>query len=155
MEQITDQAMATQQAAGQIINDLTRNRPANAAGTLVLALVGELGSGKTTFVQGLAQKLGVKEKILSPTFVLLRRFEINWRGFRNLYHLDCYRLSGVADLVGLDFSNIVNEAGNLVVIEWADKIKDVLLESAVRINFEHLGGDKRKISVKAGSVAKR
>jgi len=116
MEFITNSAKETQAAAKKIMKKLA-SQPRR--GALVLALSGELGAGKTTFIQGLAPALGIKEKVLSPTFVIMKHF-------KNLYHIDCYRLSGAKDLKGLDFEKIIKNPKNIVVIEWAEKIKSAL-----------------------------
>jgi tRNA threonylcarbamoyladenosine biosynthesis protein TsaE len=123
-----------------------RKRP---AGALVLGLKGDLGAGKTTFIQGLAEGLKIKEPILSPTFVILKRFDLSGRSagrLKNLYHMDCYRIDGAEDLVGINFEEIIKDKGNLIVIEWAEKIKEILPEDSVWLKFDHLGGDRRKIS---------
>lgn len=116
-------------------------------GALVLALQGELGAGKTTFIQGLAQALGIKEKILSPTFVLMKRFTIYDLRFTNLYHIDAYRLSGASDVKDLGLEEILKDKNNLVVIEWAERVKEILPKDTVWLEFEHGGEDNRKITI--------
>lgn len=116
-------------------------------GASVLALAGELGSGKTTFVQGLAKGLGVKEKILSPTFILLREFKIKHSFFQNLYHIDCYRLDNpVQELLHLGFKNIIADPHNIVVVEWAGRIKKILPKDTLWIVFSS-GAHKRTIRI--------
>jgi tRNA threonylcarbamoyladenosine biosynthesis protein TsaE len=138
MEFITDSAKETQVVARKII-EKSASQPRQEA--LVLAMEGELGAGKTTFVQGLAKALGIKEKVLSPTFVIMRRF-------KKLYHIDCYRLSGGQDLKELGFEEIIKNPKNIVVIEWAERVKNVLPKDAVWLKFEHEGEEKRKIKFK-------
>lgn len=123
----------------------------------VIALIGNLGSGKTTFTHGLAFALGVKKRVTSPTFVLMRRYDLklktqkskveNTKKFRELYHFDLYRLQGLADIKDLGIEEIWQEKRNLVVIEWAEKIKSLLPKNTVWINFQYMGKDKRKISM--------
>lgn len=127
----------------------------------VVALVGELASGKTTFAQGLARGLGIKEKILSPTFVLMQPFKLDISTppslslrrprqnskesvsqYRNIemsrfWHVDCYRLEKPEELAGLGFREILKDPKNIVVTEWADKVKNLLPRSALWITFEH------------------
>lgn len=107
---------------------------------LVIGLEGELGSGKTTFIQGLAKGLGIREKILSPTFVLMKKIF-------HFYHIDCYRLNKPKDLLDLELKRILKDPKNIVVIEWADKVKKILpKENYLQIKFKHIDAKKRKIS---------
>lgn len=149
MEFITTGASETQELAGKIIRDLVR-RPAK--GALVLALQGELGAGKTTFIQGLARALGVKEKVLSPTFVIMKHYDIKTfrlaplaQGIKKIYHIDVYRLESAKDLAGLGLEEILKDKKNLVVIEWAERVRDLLPKDAVWMKFEHGREDRRKI----------
>ena len=79
-------------------------------GAVVLALQGNLGGGKTTFLQGFAKGLGIKEKVLSPTFVILKKFRIANSNFENFYHIDCYRLNKDKEILELDFKKIISMA---------------------------------------------
>ena len=110
----------------------------------VLALVGNLGAGKTTFVQGFAEGLGIKDKILSPTFVLVRQHKIPDTN-STLFHIDLYRLENDKDLKSLGLDELWSQKASLVLIEWAEKIKK-LPENALYITFENLGGNRRKIT---------
>ncbi len=145
-EFLTNNAKETQELAGQILKNLMAVKDRKTAA--VLALKGELGGGKTTFTQGLAQALGVKEKITSPTFVILRHFNISTsKHFNNFYHIDCYRLEKPEDLAELGFEEILKEPKNLIVIEWADKVKSLIPKDAVWVEFEWMGEEERKIMV--------
>ena len=84
----------------------------------VLYLYGDLGSGKTTFVQGLAEGLGVKQRIISPTFIIVRSYKLEVISF---YHIDLYRINNEKDVRGLGLEEIIDNPENIVVIEWADK----------------------------------
>lgn len=110
----------------------------------ILALVGDLGAGKTTFIQGLAQGMGIENKIVSPTFILMRSYE--GKNLK-LYHLDLYRLEG-------DIKTHVRELGiedfwgrgkNVAVVEWADKSREVFPSGTIWIDFEKIDEDERKI----------
>ncbi len=111
----------------------------------VLALSGELGSGKTCFAGGLAAGLGVSEDfaITSPTFTLINEYPARVR----LYHMDVYRLAGDTDLADLGYDDILS-AGGVVVIEWADRIGRAIPESAMHIHFEYLDETRRKITIR-------
>lgn len=112
---------------------------------VVLALSGDLGAGKTTFLKGFAKGIGVKEKILSPTFVIFRKMPISKE--RNFFHFDCYRLKNEKDLFSLGFEEIIKNKKNIIAIEWPEKIKKSLPYNCIFINFEFISGDKRKISI--------
>ena len=114
----------------------------------VLALFGDLGSGKTTFTKGLAKGLGIKRRITSPTFVLMRDYDLPQEDNAQLHHLDLYRLNSSDELKSLDLNELVNQEKNIYVIEWAQKARQEELEKAIRISFEILGEQIRKITVK-------
>src|SRR6185369_7864546 len=91
----------------------------------VICLYGELGSGKTTFVQGFARGLGISARLLSPTYIIVRRYSIpNVSGF--LYHMDLYRLLPSVALSDLGIQEILQDKESYVVIEWAEKLGDLL-----------------------------
>jgi len=117
-------------------------------GTFLLCLEGDLGGGKTTFLQGFGKGLGIKEKILSPTFIIIRRFAIDDPQFTNFYHIDCYRIENPKEILDLGFKEINKNTENIVVIEWADKIKKIIPEGATWIKFEFIDKKKRKIVIK-------
>lgn len=108
---------------------------------VILCLQGNLGGGKTTFLQGFAKGIGVKEKILSPTFVIMKRFG-------NFYHIDCYRLKNEKDILELDFKRIIADPKNIVAIEWPEKIKKVLPKNTILLNFKFIDKNKREINFK-------
>ena len=106
----------------------------------IIALEGELGSGKTTFLQGFARGLRIKEKILSPTFIIMRRFKIRRKScqFANFYHIDCYRIGKPKEILDLGFKEIVSNPENIVAIEWADRIKNFLPKNALVLKFKFI-----------------
>ena len=116
-----------------------------AKNSIVLGLKGDLGSVKTTFLQGFDKGLGIKDKILSPTFIVMKRFKIKKPGFESFYHVDCYRTQGKKDLLSLGLKEIVSRPGNVVAVEWADKIKKALPPKTVFINIYFIEENKRRI----------
>ena len=132
-------------------------------GKNLICLYGQLGSGKTTFVQGLAKALGVKKRVVSPTFILLREYEVtshqspvarkenSWEletgGWQRLTHLDCYRIESEQDLKSFDLKELWEDKKNLVVIEWAEKLKKILPKERIDIKFEYVGRNKRRILI--------
>src|SRR5688572_28272473 len=109
----------------------------------VIALTGELGAGKTTFTQGFAKGLGIEDKIISPTFVLIRQHPIPDTS-QMLYHLDLYRLEADADFKQLGFEDMVS-GNNIVVIEWAEKALHLLDIPYTQITFKKIGENSREI----------
>ncbi len=111
----------------------------------VITLTGELGTGKTTFVQGFAKGLGIKEKIISPTFVLMRQHKIP-NSNKMLFHIDLYRLKDTSQIKNLGIEELVNDSNSLILIEWAEKLKD-LPEDTVNVFIERKEGDERLITI--------
>lgn len=111
----------------------------------IFALTGELGSGKTIFVQGFAKALGIKEKIISPTFVLIRQHRIP-ETLQTLYHIDLYRLENLTNIEQLGLQEIWSNPNSIVLIEWAEKLK-ALPKGTVKISIQKEGPNKRRIIV--------
>ena len=136
---------ATQKIGENLAKEIFKLTQKNSA--VVLALSGNLGGGKTTFLQGFASGLGIKEKILSPTFVILKHFKIANSDFDNFYHIDCYRLSSEKDISELDFAKIISDPKNIVAIEWPEKIEKALPKSLIKIDFKFIDENKREIKL--------
>jgi tRNA threonylcarbamoyladenosine biosynthesis protein TsaE len=109
----------------------------------VVSLTGDLGAGKTTFVQGAAEALGVTEPVLSPTFTLVRRY----RGSIPVYHLDVYRLERMQEVLDVGFDEILDE-GAVVFVEWGDAIDALLPLEHVQVELTlPLEGDRRRLAL--------
>lgn len=142
---ITESAESTKNAGSNLAKKL-KKQPNGKKEALVIALLGDLGSGKTTFIQGLAAGLGVKESVLSPTFLILKQFPISFKGYANFYHIDAYRLKNPKELSELGFKDLIDNPENIIVIEWADKVRKILPKSVLLIKFKNLGRNVRKIT---------
>lgn len=140
MEIITQNSRETKKAGGILAEKILKNKK-----KVILGLEGDLGSGKTTFIQGLARGLKIKEKIASPTFVIFKKYSVQKRNF---YHIDCYRINSSDDLIDLGFEEILKSDKNIIVIEWAERIKDILPKNILWIKFEYLNQNKRKLSIR-------
>lgn len=115
-------------------------------GATVIALYGELGSGKTVFVRGIARALGIKDSVQSPTFVLERIYEIeNHPQFRKLIHIDSYRMDHPDELRDLGWSELIADAKNLVCIEWAERVEDLLPPETRKVYCAFIDENKRDI----------
>lgn len=112
----------------------------------VIALEGELGAGKTTFIQGFARSLGIKEKIKSPTFVLMKKYKI-LDGI-NLYHIDCYRVRDYKDLKIIELKEIFKASHNIILIEWAERVREILPKKHLTVHIDHISENVRKITIK-------
>lgn len=112
--------------------------------TDIVALIGELGSGKTCLTQGIARGIGVPEgsQITSPSFTLINEYQ----GRVILYHFDLYRLTGTRDIEDMGYEEYLFGDG-VSVIEWADKIKDILPEQTLFISFKYLDENNREIII--------
>lgn len=119
----------------------------NESGSSVFALSGDLGSGKTTFVQGFAAGLGITSRVTSPTFILLRQYSIPAGKFRMLYHIDLYRLEGNvgSELDNIGFAEFVLNPANIVLVEWAEKARSQMPDQTRWLEFQNLGDDRHKI----------
>ena len=120
--------------------ELAQNFESEKFPNMIICLNGELGSGKTIFTKGVANGLGIDETITSPTFTIIKEYN----GELPLYHMDVYRLDGKTDGVGIEeyFSK-----GGVVVIEWADTIKDILPEERLDIKFKVIDENKRVLTI--------
>ena len=150
--QISNSVQETHKIAGNLLKNLNN--------TNLLCLYGELGAGKTTFVQGLAKSLGIKKRVISPTFVMMREYPIKFLSppsiihhslpiihYSLLIHIDLYRIESEEDVISLDLKELWNNQKNLVVIEWAEKIKPILPKKRIDVKFEYVSQNKRKIEI--------
>jgi len=114
----------------------------------IIGLEGDLGGGKTTFLKGFAKGLGLKQKILSPTFIILRGFQIPSTKFKNFYHIDCYRIKKPKEILDLGFKEIIQNPKNTVAVEWAEKIRKIMPKNTTWIKFEFVDVKSRQIMIK-------
>ncbi len=157
---ISDSSLETQQMGGDFAKTLN--------GGSVVALYGELGAGKTTFAQGIARGLGIKNRIISPTFIIVRSYKVRIKDkglrIKNFYHIDLYRIEDEKGLEGLGLDEILNDEESIIVIEWAEKLARLqtpersdggqgskLPNKRIDIYFENIDDDKRKITINKNS----
>ncbi len=115
-------------------------------GIHVVCLYGELGSGKTTFVQGFVKAFGITSRLLSPTFIIVRRYQLGkLNGF--LYHIDLYRVGGKKDLLGLGLPEILADPDSLVLVEWAEKLTGLLPKERIDVRFSVFEDGKHHVSI--------
>lgn len=128
---------------------------ADCHGGEVFILNGDLGAGKTKFLQGLAKGLGIKAKVNSPTFNIMKIYKLKGAaakgGVNAFCHVDAYRLRSSKDLISLGIEEYFNAPGIVTAIEWGDKVKDIWPKKAIIISIKSLAENKREISIK-GSI---
>jgi len=110
----------------------------------VIALIGDLGTGKTTFTQKFAKALGVSENLKSPTFNYVLEY---FSGRLPLYHFDVYRLSEAEEIYEVGYEDYLNSEG-VLMIEWANIIESELPKEYIEINFEYNDEDSRQVEIK-------
>lgn len=103
----------------------------------VVVLQGELGSGKTAFAKALGKMMGINEHIVSPTFVIMKSYDIDWKGFKKLIHVDAYRLESESELLNLGWNELVENPQHLILIEWPERVEGILPKDSRRIFFKH------------------
>jgi len=114
----------------------------------VVGLFGDLGSGKTTFTQAVGRKLGITEFITSPTFVIEKIYKLDEKfGFKNLIHIDAYRLDSGHELSVLGFERILEDKDNLILIEWPERVIDILPADVIKLNFKFISENEREIEM--------
>ncbi len=152
----------TQMVGQNFAREILAAKPQKTA--VVLALRGDLGAGKTTFLQGFAKGLGIKEVVNSPTFIVMKKFQIPKNKkveqitnvgnlfYQYFYHFDLYRLENEKDVEFLHFDEIISNPENIVAIEWPEKIVTSLRakrSNLISITFNHLQEVKREITIDA------
>lgn len=137
----TGSAKETQKLAIELLSQLEDET--------VIALIGDLGSGKTTFAQGIGQALGVP-RVISPTYNIVKHYDLQEKHgqIEALVHLDLYRLDSPEEARSFDLGEIFSQPHDLVLVEWAEKAEKLLPSPHYRVEFKHLGGDKREINIK-------
>lgn len=114
----------------------------------IFALIGPLGAGKTIFTQGFAQGLGIPQKIISPTFIIMRQYDIPGNEEGKFYHLDLYRLENIEQIESLGVAEIFQNPKNIIFIEWAEKLGKLLPDKTIKIKFKLLSENSRQIEIK-------
>lgn len=120
---------------------------------LIFCLEGELGSGKTHFIKGIAEELGLNN-VKSPTFILMRKFMIVSsipdhlkKNKKFFFHIDCYRISDSQDAKQISLDKVIQSPRAIVAIEWAEKIRDIIPKPYWRLKFEYINESERRIAI--------
>lgn len=129
-------------------------------GAAIIGLYGDLGSGKTTFSQYIAKILGAHETVTSPTFVIEKKYDINPADFfsdkkssgkhpffKKLIHIDAYRLESPKEMLALDWNEISFNPHNIILVEWPERIADILPKNHAKIFFKFISENEREIEI--------
>ena len=132
------------QIAKSLIKEITKSKT---KGAKIVTFSGDLGAGKTTLTKEVARLLGVKREIVSPTFVIMKRYEIKNKNFKNLIHIDAYRLKNGGELLNLGFEEISQNKDNLIIIEWPEMVADCLASVSHKVVLGHKDENTRSIEI--------
>lgn len=128
------------QTAKEIIKEVSHKHN---DGATVIAFYGDLGAGKTTLTQQIAKQLGVLEKVVSPTFVIMKIYKTKNNQFKKLIHIDAYRLKNSKELLALGWEEIVKDKENFVIVEWPERAPECFIDGSHKINIEHKDEETR------------
>ncbi|MEQ1500145.1 MAG: tRNA (adenosine(37)-N6)-threonylcarbamoyltransferase complex ATPase subunit type 1 TsaE [Parcubacteria group bacterium] len=143
MRHTTNSIEETQKVAEDFVNSLS----AYSDRAMVVGLYGNLGAGKTTFTQALAKCVGVSDNVTSPTFVIEKIYELTNQKFTHLIHIDAYRLESSEELVRLGWKEIISDKNNLILIEWPEKVIDIMPEH-IKVSLNGLeNSNSREIEI--------
>lgn len=127
----TKSFLETQKAGGEFAKEIKDGG--------VVCLYGDLGAGKTTFVQGVARALGIEGRVVSPTFIIVRKY-------KNFWHVDLYRMNSIEEIDGLGLAEICADPKNIVFIEWPERMGKLLPKKRWEVKFNQIGDNEREIS---------
>jgi len=117
----------------------------------IVALSGDLGAGKTTLTQAIARELGVRENVISPTFVIMKSYDLKAGqnspkgNFAQLVHIDAYRLNSHKELLNLGWEELISNPKNLILIEWPERVEEIIPKTAYKIFLAHKNENEREI----------
>ena len=134
-------ADAMQNEAARFVRELLPR----ADGATVVALSGDLGAGKTAFAKGVAKALGVTDHVTSPTFVIMKMYDLERQKYDRLVHIDAYRLKGEHHLDVLGWNDLLVNPKNLILMEWPTQAGGAVPPSAIRVAFRYTGENEREI----------
>jgi len=146
MQKISKNIKHTEKIAQDFLKTILNKKSKNAC---VIGLYGELGVGKTAFTQAVAKNLSVKRRVNSPTFVIMKRYALKYKDFKNLFHLDAYRLKNEKELLHLGWKEIIANPKHMVFIEWPENIKKAMPKKHHKISISHTKEGHRSFKIKA------
>ena len=145
MKHVSKNLKDTENIARDVVKQLLKKNPNIKA--QVVGLYGDLGAGKTAFTQALAKELNIKDKIVSPTFVIMKKFSIPEGKHKILIHIDAYRLKKGEELEKLGWADIISDPNNLVLIDWPELVADIMPKRHLNIKIKHIDEKTREFDV--------
>lgn len=139
--------MTTVTITPQETKQLAKDLVSSFQGGEAITLQGELGSGKTTFTQGLAEALGIVQRVNSPTFLISKSYATASDKVKKLYHIDLYRLQNVKEVEELGIKELLSDKQAVTVIEWPERLGKLLPKKRIAVEFEYVDEDKRKVTI--------
>ncbi|MDD2766889.1 MAG: tRNA (adenosine(37)-N6)-threonylcarbamoyltransferase complex ATPase subunit type 1 TsaE [Candidatus Moranbacteria bacterium] len=118
------------------------------AGGTLICLRGDLGAGKTTFTQGLLLGLGAERPFVSPTFVIMKQYNLSRpvNGIERVYHVDAYRVKS-QDFTTIGFEEWLEDTKGIVILEWPERVETLLPSKRIEIHFKSISENEREISI--------
>ncbi len=129
----------TNKIAKVFLNKLLKNKRGRKS-ALVVALSGDLGAGKTAFTKFAAKHLGIKDRVFSPTYVIMKKYPIELKNYKFFFHFDAYRLKNEKELLHLGWEEIIGNKEHLIFIEWPENVSKIIPADA---RFIYISGNKK------------
>lgn len=148
MEIVSKNTKDTEKIAEKFVDDFITNSSMPKKQAFIVGLYGDLGVGKTAFTQAVAKKLGIKRKVNSPTFVIMKRYDLKHKDFDNIFHIDAYRLKNEKDLLALNWKDLVSNPRHIIFIEWPTNILKALPKRHHKIHISHTKEGHRNFKIK-------
>ncbi|MFA5095471.1 MAG: tRNA (adenosine(37)-N6)-threonylcarbamoyltransferase complex ATPase subunit type 1 TsaE [Candidatus Paceibacterota bacterium] len=137
----------TEKIAKIFLNKLLKNEK-RSRGALIVGLSGDLGAGKTAFTKAIAKHLGIKDKVFSPTYVIMKKYPIGLKDYKFFFHFDVYRLENEKELLHLGWEEIINNKEHLIFIEWPERISKAMPKHSKFIYINHKNNKQREFKLK-------
>lgn len=144
MKKISKNIKETEQIAKKFLAQIKPNKTR----ATVVGLYGDLGVGKTTFTQFIAKKIGVKDKLKSPTFVIMKNYKLKTKNYKLFYHIDAYRLKNEKEFLHLGWEEILNNKEHLIFIEWPENVIKALPSKHSQVKISHIREGHREFKIK-------
>lgn len=138
----------THKIAKIFLDKLLKNRKKR-KGALVVGLSGNLGAGKTAFTKSVTKHLGIKDRVFSPTYVIMKKYPINLEKYKFFFHMDAYRLENEKELIYLGWKKIIGNKEHLVFIEWPENVSKAIPSDARFIHISDKGKGHRNFKLKS------